>query len=176
MPGTARLDTLRHPPYSGATPGEAERALPGEPLITPAMNAALNAPSHPQTFEVRREDILRFAQAIGDPNPLFSGEGPDHPAPEGGPIAPPTFLRSLLGAIPPLPDGESLPRVLDGGSAWEYFQPVRPGDRITAVARLESLTEREGRLGRMLFTVYAIEYTDQRGTSVVTQRNTLIRY
>ena len=66
--------------------------------------------------------------------------------------------------------------MLDGGSAWEYFQPVRPGDRITAVARLESLTEREGRLGRMLFAVYVIEYTNQSGAPVATQRNTLIRY
>ena len=141
--------------------------MPAESLLTPAMNAALGVPSEPRTFQVHREEILRFARAIGDPNPRFSGEEA---------IAPPTFLRSLLPAVSPLPDGESVPRVLDGGSAWEYFQPVRPGDRITTVARLESLTEREGRLGRMLFTVYAVEYTDQSGAPVATQRNTLIRY
>ena len=140
------------------------------------MNVAVGMPSGPRTFQVHREEILRFAQAIGDPNPLFNGAGPDHPGPAGEPIAPPTFLRSLLPAISPLPDGDSLARVLDGGSAWEYFQPVRPGDRITAVARLESLTEREGRLGRMLFAVYVIEYTNQSGAQVATQRNTLIRY
>ena len=55
-------------------------------------------------------------------------------------------------------------------------KPVRPGDRITMVRRLESLTEREGRLGVMILGVYVVEYTNQDGVLVATQRSTIIRH
>ena len=96
--------------------------------------------------------------------------------PHGGLIAPPTFLRSLARAIPPLPDADRVPQVLDSGSAWQYRLPVYSGDRITVITRLDSLTERAGRLGQMLLAQYVLEYTNQRGELVAIQRNTLIRY
>ena len=148
-------------------------------LITADMQQAVGQPLSVETFEVERGAITRFARAIGDPNPIFNEE---HDAPATGKapsrdlIAPPTFLRSLTPAIPPLPDGDRVPRAIDGGSAWQYLAPLRPGDRITVTTRLESLTERTGRLGQMLMAVYAIEYRDQRGDQVAVQRNTLIRY
>ena len=112
---------------------------------------------------VERGAVERFAQAIGDDNPAY----PD--------VAPPTFLRSVDRAVPDLPDGDALPRVLDGGSAWTYHVPVRPGDAITIATKLETLAEREGRMGPMLICTYLTEYTNQRGELVATQRGTLIR-
>ena len=82
----------------------------------------------------------------------------------------------MPGIVPTLPDTEQLQRVLDGGSAWEYFEPVRPGDQITMVRRLESLNERDGKLGKMLLAVYLVEYTNQSGKLVATQRSTIIRH
>ena len=75
-----------------------------------------------------------------------------------------------------MPDEDTVPRLLDGGSAWEYFQPVCAGDRITLSTTMESLNERTGRLGAMLFVVYATEYTNQDGQQVAIQRNTIIRH
>ena len=132
-------------------------------LLTPAMQAAVGLGGEPQTADVERGAIVRFARAIGDDNPAY----PD--------VAPPTFLRSVGPAIPPLPDAETVPRVLDGGSEWTYHTSVRPGDTITFSATLESLVEREGRMGPMLITTHRIEYTNQRGALAATQRNTLIR-
>lgn len=132
-------------------------------ILTPAMQAAVGADGEPQSALVERGAIERFAAAIGDPNPVY----PD--------VAPPTFLRSVGRAIPPLPDGESAPRALDGGSEWTYGEPVRPGDVITSVAMMESLVEREGRMGPMLIATYLTRYENQRGELAATQRNTIIR-
>ena len=67
-------------------------------------------------------------------------------------------------------------RALDGGSDWEYFFHVRPGDNITATATILDITEREGRLGTMIFTKTIVEYENQLGQIVATQTNTSIRY
>ena len=132
-------------------------------VITPTMRQAVGRAGAPTTAAIERGAIARFAQAIGDPNPAY----PD--------VAPPTFLRSLGGAVPDLPGAEALPRVLDGGSEWTYHAAVCPGDVVTAVTTLEALAEREGRLGTMVFATYATGYTNQRGELVATQRSTAIR-
>ena len=132
-------------------------------ILTSAMQAAVGRDGEPRTAIIERGAIERFASAIGDGNPAY----PD--------VAPPTFLRSVGLAIPPLPDGESVPRALDGGSEWTYGEPVRPGDAITFVTQMEALIEREGRMGPMLIATYLTRYTNQRGELAATQRNTVIR-
>ena len=127
------------------------------------MQAIVGIRGEAQQAAVERGAVERFARAIGDENRLF----PD--------IAPPTFLRSLGRAIPTLPDGESVPRALDGGSEWTYDAPVRAGDTITFSTQLEQLIEREGRMGPMLLATYLTEYVNQNGEVAATQRNTTIR-
>ena len=68
-----------------------------------------------------------------------------------------------------------MPRVLDGGSEWTYGEPVRPGDTITFTTQMETLVEREGRMGSMLIATYLTTYTNQRSEVAATQRNTVIR-
>ena len=126
-------------------------------------------------FEVERGAIRRFAEAIGDPNPLFNDEEAARQTRFGGMIAPPTFCRSL--GTPFLKSsGWREFRGLDGGSEWEYFQPIRPGDRITVVSKLADIRETEGRLGPMVFITIETSYTNQFGELCVMQRSTAIRY
>jgi acyl-CoA thioesterase FadM len=66
--------------------------------------------------------------------------------------------------------------MLDGGSEWRYFYPVRPGDRITVVARIENINERTGRLGVMIITTTVTTYTNQLDQVVATQTSNGIRY
>lgn len=132
-------------------------------IITPAMEAAIGVASERKTATIERGAIQRFAEAIGDTNPAY----PD--------VAPPTFLRSLGRATPDLPDAGTVPRVLDGASEWHYGPPVRPGDVIDVTTKLDSLREREGRLGPMLIAEYLTTYVNQRGEEVASQRSTVIR-
>ncbi|MGH7779189.1 MAG: FAS1-like dehydratase domain-containing protein [Candidatus Binataceae bacterium] len=130
------------------------------------------------TYEVERGAIRRFAEAIGDPNPLFNDEREARNTRFGGMIAPPTFCRSMSAPAP----GIELPamgkefRGLDGGSDWEYFHPIHVGDRICVQTRLADLRESEGRLGTMVFITMETTYTNQFGEICATQRSTGIRY
>jgi acyl dehydratase len=131
-----------------------------------------------RTYDVERGAIRRFAEAIEDRNPLFNDEHAARASRFGGMIAPPTFCRSMGSPIPDVRIsalGQSF-RGLDGGSEWEYFQPIRPGDRITVQTRLVDLRESEGRLGPMIFITMETTYTNQFGELCVTQRSTGIRY
>jgi hypothetical protein len=150
--------------------------MPDESIITPAMREAVGRAAPPEVVDVERGAIIRFAEAVGDTNSRFAGVPTEGHPPQGEIVAPPTFLRSLPGTVPPLPDTEHLQQVLDGGSTWDYYESIRPGDQIALVRRLESLNEREGRLGKMLLAVYLVEYTNQTGKLVATQRSTIIRH
>jgi acyl dehydratase len=146
-------------------------------FLTPEMQQqAIGVESPPVTLEVEKGAILSFAEAIGDDSPLYTDEAQARRTHYGGLIAPPTFLRCMRAVRPQLPFPVPFDRVLDGGSDWEYFEPVRPGDRITAVGRVTDIRERPGRLGLMIFITTVITYTNQFGQVVATQTNTTIRY
>lgn len=141
-----------------------------------ALKKLVGVESPPVMYEVEKGHIKRFAQAIGDSSPLWTDEAQARKGHNGGIIAPPTFLRAFEPA--PFPENVKSPysRVLDGGSEWEYFEPVRPGDRITVVQRFIDVAERAGRMGPMLFMVREMRYTNQFGQLVATQRATGISY
>lgn len=130
----------------------------------------------PMILEVEKGAIRKFAEAVGDSNPLWIDEEMSQPSSVGGAVAMPTFLRSMRPERPQLPFDLPFQRLLDAGSEWEYFEPVRPGDRITAVSRLTDISERSGKLGTMVFMIVIISYTNQFGQVVATQQSTHIRY
>ena len=145
-------------------------------LTEELRKAILGKQSEPTVHEVEQSAIRRFADAIGDPNPLWNDEVEARRSHYGGIIAPPTFLRSFSGAVPEVPELNSLTRILDGGSGWEYFEPVRPGDTITTVNRVANLSQRTLSVGLAVFIVMETTYTNQLDQVVAKQRSTLIRY
>jgi acyl dehydratase len=147
-------------------------------VVTDEVRKQIGKTGEARTYEVERGHIRRFAEAIGDPNPLFNDEEHARRTRFGGMIAPPTFYRSMGSPIPnvELPSMGAAFRGLDGGSEWEYFEAIRPGDRITVQSKLADLRESEGRLGPMVFITIETSYTNQFGKLCATQRSTAIRY
>ena len=86
-------------------------------------------------YEEANVDAFRhFAHGVGDGNPLWSDPAYAARTRWGGSIAPPHFLYTYRrGRYWTM----GLPGVatLWAGDAWEWFQPVRPGDRIVAKTR-----------------------------------------
>ncbi|MGO9604817.1 MAG: MaoC family dehydratase N-terminal domain-containing protein [Candidatus Binataceae bacterium] len=147
-------------------------------IVTEEARKQIGKAGETRTYDVERGAIRRFAEAIGDPNPLFNDEHEARKTRFGGMIAPPTFCRSMGSPIPDVKIealGASF-RGLDGGSDWEYFHPIRPGDRISVQTKLVDLRESEGRLGPMVFITMETSYTNQFGAVCATQRSTGIRY
>jgi acyl dehydratase len=129
--------------------------------VTDEVRKQIGMQSEARVVEVERGAIRRFAEAIGDPNPLFNDEAAARRTRFGGMIAPPTF-------------GEF--RGLDGGSEWEYFEPIRPGDRISVVSKIADIRESAGRLGAMVFITVETSYTNHYNQLCAVQRSTVIRY
>ncbi|MDQ7908553.1 MaoC family dehydratase N-terminal domain-containing protein [Phytohabitans sp. ZYX-F-186] len=150
------------------------------------------------SYPVSESDIRRWALAVYYPETpprLYWDAGYADTTRHGGIVAPEEFnpFAWLARSVEPArgvdpaqnPDhlemtlgvpGPGLKFQLNGGMAVEYGVPMRPGDVITAVNRLASYTEKEGRLGLMLFTVTEDTWTNQRGETVKRSTMTGIRY
>ena len=130
------------------------------------MKNAVGVSSAPAHYDVEKGHVKQFAEAIGDPSPQWSGEDM---------AAPPTFLRMC---IPNELEELEMPfsRGLDGGSEWEYFIPVRPGDTITVTQQIIDFSEKHGRLGAMLIETRQNSFVNQRGELVATEKTVNISY
>tara|TARA_B100001029_G_scaffold161112_1_gene149615 strand:- start:571 stop:1026 length:456 start_codon:yes stop_codon:yes gene_type:complete len=151
--------------------------MPDENTIIPkSLQNAIGVESDPITYEIEKGHIARFAEAIGDENPLYSDEIKARNSRYGGIIAPPTFYRALRPGSLPETAESPFTRNLDAGSDWEYFEPIRPGDRITVTIKLADVVEREGRLGKMIIITRETRYENQLGQIVATQKTNGISY
>ena len=147
------------------------------PFLTEEMiQKAIGQKSAPRSIDIEKGAIIKFAQAIEDDNPVYNDEQEARESRYGGLIAPPTFLRSVGVDRPEYPFDMPFTRLLDGGSDWEYFHPVRAGDRITGVAEIADINERTGRMGLMIITSVVVTYRNQFDQVVATQTSTSIRY
>ena len=147
-----------------------------ESVITQEIRDVIGVESEAITYDVERGAIRKFAEAIGDDNPLYVDEEAARKSRYGGVIAPPTFMRSMSAGRSRATVQSPYPAALDGGSEWEYFEPVRPGDRISVTMKVSEMFEREGRLGNMLFIIRETSYVNQFGKTVAIQHGTGISY
>jgi acyl dehydratase len=118
--------------------------------------------------EASIDTIRHFTQGVGDPNPLYLDEDYAKRTRFGGLIAPPTFLYSC-GWRAPRP---GLPGVhgMYSGSDWEFYLPVRLGDRIIVTAKLVELVERPSQFaGRQFEQITELFYRNQRGEVLARQ-------
>jgi acyl dehydratase len=116
---------------------------------------------------VSKEEILEFAAALGEKNPLYTDEAAAAQGPYGGLVAPPTFVTKLRAKkFTP----EHLPRFgktgFDGGRDLEMYAPIRPGDTLTMVSTIHEIYEKTGRTGSMYFIVIRNEVKNQKGEKV----------
>ena len=128
------------------------------------LRSRIGVEGDPVTALVEAGHVRRFAQAIGDPNPRWEKE------------APPTFLVALAPAALHLSEAEEYGRGwLNGGNRFEYFAPVKIGDRITARGQIADVYEKEGTSGNLLFIIFETNYVNQDGAYVAKLRGTMIR-
>jgi len=108
-----------------------------------ALDAALVGRKYPpgRAYEVSREKIREFAEAIGDPNPVYCD--PEAAAAHGHPdvIAPPTFpvvfaLAAALAAAADPAVGIDYARVVHGEQRFVHSRPLRPGDRLVTTVEI----------------------------------------
>ncbi|MBC6459513.1 MaoC family dehydratase N-terminal domain-containing protein [Actinomadura sp. HBU206391] len=97
-------------------------------------------PSEP--YEVSRVKIREFADAIGDPNPIYRDI--DAAKAEGHPdvLAPPTFPIVISLGSPALADPElglNYAMVVHGQQSFSYTRPVHAGDVLVCEATITDI-------------------------------------
>ena len=132
--------------------------------VVDRLRARIGSTAPPITAAVEAGHLKRFAEAIGDPNPRWLEE------------APPTFLVALAPPSMHLAEAEEYGKGwLNGGNRFEYVEPVKVGDRITATGRVADVYEKTGSSGSLLFIIFETEYVNQHGRTVARLRGTGIR-
>ena len=152
-------------------------------IITDEIRAMIGSGAEPVIMEVERGAIKRYADAVGDDNPLFHDVEDAKAAGYEDIICPPGFFGwaikgkatigglSMVGAVLVK---AGLFRILDGGVDQEFYIPIRAGDVLTAYAKIADVRERAGKTGSMLFTTVETTYWNQNGDKVAVSRATII--
>ena len=126
-------------------------------------------------YEVSREKLREFADAIGDPSPVYRDAEAARAAGYPDVIAPPTFavLISMKAndAIIGDPDlGLDYSRVVHGDQSFVHHRPIVAGDRLVAVAHVDDVMTRAGND----FLSVRAELATEDGEPVATSRATLV--
>jgi acyl dehydratase len=135
------------------------------------LNRACLGKSYPAVAtEVTCEAIQNYARACNDDNPRYF----DSTLP-GGIVAPPVFavVATWIPVISAMTDPElhaDLLRLLHTGQEMEFLTPIRPGDRISAEARIATIENAPG--GEAL--TLELGASNQRGEAVNRTRFTVL--
>ncbi|MER7840249.1 MaoC family dehydratase N-terminal domain-containing protein [Streptomyces sp. NPDC096040] len=116
-----------------------------------ALDQSFVGRTYPPTepYEVGREKIREFAEAVGDTNPVYSDPEAAKALGYSDVIAPPTFVFSITfraaGQVVEDPQlGLDYSRVVHGDQKFAYRRPVRAGDRLTVVSTIEAIKSLAG--------------------------------
>ncbi|MEU4273003.1 MaoC family dehydratase N-terminal domain-containing protein [Streptomyces sp. NPDC026092] len=116
-----------------------------------ALDQSFVGRTYPPTapYEVGREKIREFAEAIGDANPAYVDQGAAKALGHPDVIAPPTFPFAITfkaaGQVVEDPQlGLDYSRVVHGDQKFAYTRPVRAGDRLSVVTTIEAIKSMAG--------------------------------
>jgi acyl dehydratase len=130
--------------------------------------------SAPVVLDVERGHIRRFAEAIGDTNPIYVDEAAARAAGHPRIPAPPTFAIALRANDPRGGIDVDWRKLLHGEQELVFTRPLYAGDRLTIVGRIAAADVKETKSGIMDIMVLETIATDGDGARVFTARSTVL--
>lgn len=124
----------------------------------------------PVTYPITKDEVVNYADAILDDNSMY----------RDGTMAPPLFVvryaRELLGQSILDPElALNILMLVHGGQEYEFFAPVKIGDKITSQAKVLDIYDKTSKSGRTLdFVVVESESKNQNGELVCKGKWTFI--
>ena len=126
--------------------------------------------------EISADAMRTYAHGMGERNPLFFDADYGRTTPYHSMIAFPMFLWTIRSTTAANIGGLAGVHTFYGGSEWEYYRPVRPGDTISASYRPYDVVEKSGRYaGRVVIQSAQTMYVDQRAKPVAKGRAWSVR-
>ncbi len=127
------------------------------------------------TYQVGREKIREFAEAIGDDDAIYRDPSAARACGYSDVIAPPTFAiilalraQQVLVYDPAL--GLDYSRVVHGNQSFTHHRPIRAGDELAATLHVDGVRTMGG---NDMLTVRC-QITDAAGDPVTTARSMLV--
>ncbi|MEH7114946.1 MaoC family dehydratase N-terminal domain-containing protein [Neobacillus niacini] len=152
-----------------------------------SLQKMIGRTSEPFILEVDRSSIKKFADAVGDKNPLYWNEEFARNTKYGSQVAPPGFFgwpvqwdnampfsSALRGDLLDQFVKEGYRVILDGGIEYDFNYPIRVGDILSSVVRIADIKEKESKGKSMFFSIIETLYTNQNGFVAAIARQTLI--
>lgn len=127
------------------------------------------------SYQVGREKIREFADALGDDNAIYHDPHAARAAGHPDVIAPPTFaiilsMRAQESLVSDPELGLDFSRVVHGDQSFTHYRPICAGDDLVAILHVDGIRTMGG---NDLLTVRC-EITDSTGRPVSTARSTLV--
>lgn len=152
-------------------------------VITDEARALIGVDFDPVVIETDNTLLKRFAVAVKSPNeanPLYMDDAYAKQTSWGGMIAAPTISGGFPWLMPLLeklnPTMGKYRTGMNGGNEYEFFEPIRPGDTLTARPKLVNLVEKPRDDGGVMLVVdLEAEFFNQHGARVLAARQTLLR-
>jgi acyl dehydratase len=124
--------------------------------------------------EVEKGAVRRFAEAIGETNPIYFDEKAARAQGFRGVVAPMGFVMALRSSDglsqPPVPNRT----VLLSEQQIEVLQPICAGDRLLVASRIAEVSQRQGTAGPLEFVVVEDEGRTPEGQVVFRARRSLM--
>ncbi len=130
--------------------------------------------SSPIEWNIEPGHIRRFAEAIGDPNPIYYEEEAARAAGYPSIPAPPTFAAALRPNDARQGIAIDWGKLLHGGQEFVYHRPIYAGDRLTLVQTIQDVYEKSGKAGTMDFLVLETTGRDAAGEVVFVAQSTVV--
>jgi len=127
------------------------------------------------TYQVGREKIREFAEALGDDDALYRDVDAARAAGHPDVIAPPTFaiilsMRAQTSLVDDPELGLDYSRVVHGDQSFAQHRPICAGDELAATLHIDGIRAMGG---NDMLTVRC-EITDRAGDPVTTARSMLV--
>ena len=141
------------------------------------LDPAYEGKSYPPTdpYEVGREKIREFAEALGDDDALYRDVDVARTAGHPDVIAPPTFaiilsIRAQSSLVDDPELGLDYSRVVHGDQSFTQHRPICAGDELAATLHVDGIRT----MGGNDMVTVRCEITDRAGDPVTTARSTLV--
>lgn len=153
----------------------------------PVEASALIGRMSTRRYAVTARDIKRFAQAIGEANPIHFDEAAAQAAGFETIVAPPLFCQVMTYEDHPLdrlpadgsPEELAVPlpaeRTVGGGSEYQLHRLVRAGEEVTVTTSLQDITVKKGKTGPLYLVVVRTEFAGSDGKPIAAETATYVK-
>jgi acyl dehydratase len=130
--------------------------------------------SSPKWIIVEPGHIRRFAESIGDFDPIYTDEVTARQRGYQRIPAPPTFAIALRANDPREGLDLDWTKLLHAEQELIFTRPIFAGDKLSVVGRIADVYVKEGKSGPMDFMVLETTGTDEQEALVFTARSTIV--